>query len=72
MTSIRSLPNMSPSRPKIGVETEAVSRKAVSTKVTVVVDVPSSSWIAGSAGTTMVCWRAKASAATSSTARVRP
>ncbi len=67
ITSMRSLPNMSPSRPRIGVETEAVRRNPVSTKVTVVVEVPSSSWIAGSAGTTIVCCRAKASAATSST-----
>ncbi len=72
ITSMRSLPNMSPSRPTIGVETDAVSRKPVSTKVTVVVDVPNSSWIAGSAGATIVCCRAKASAATSSTPRVSP
>jgi hypothetical protein len=44
ITSMRSLPNMSPSRPTIGVETDAVSRKPVSTKVTVVVEVPNSSF----------------------------
>jgi hypothetical protein len=42
LTSIRSLPNMSPSRPTIGVETDAVSRNAVKTKDTAVVEVPSS------------------------------
>ena len=60
--STRSLPNMSPSRPTIGVAIEAVSRKAVSTQVTSVAEVPRSFWIAGSAGATIVCVSAKASA----------
>ena len=55
----------------IGVETDAVSRNAVRTKVTVVVEVPSSSRIAGRAGTTIVCWSENASAAISRTASVR-
>ena len=55
ITSIRSLPNMSPSRPMIGVETEAESRKAVSAKVTSVVVVPRSFWISGIAGAIIVC-----------------
>jgi hypothetical protein len=71
-TSIRSLPNMSPRRPTIGVATDAVSRKAVKTNDTPVVDVPSSFWIAGSAGATIVCCSAIESAAMSRTASVRP
>ena len=51
----RSLPYMSPSRPTIGVVTEALSRKAVSTQPTDPSDVPSASWICGSAGTTSDC-----------------
>ncbi len=53
-SSTRSLPNMSPSRPTIGVAIDAVSRKTVSTQVTSVAEVPSSFWIAGSAGATIV------------------
>ena len=55
MTSIRSLPNMSPSRPMIGVATEAASRKAVSANVTSVVVVSRSFWISGIAGAIIVC-----------------
>ena len=57
-TSRRSFPNRSPSFPRIGVSTDADSRKPVSTQVTQVVDASSSRWSAGSAGTTIVCWSA--------------
>ena len=70
-SSTRSFPNMSPSRPTIGVAIEAVSRKTVSTQVTAVAEAPRSFWIAGSAGTTIVCVRAKASADTTRTPSVR-
>ena len=72
MTSRRSLPNMSPSRPRIGVKIEAVSRYTVSTQVTAVVEAPNSRWIAGSAGATIVCSSANERPATASTARVTP
>ena len=52
---MRSLPNMSPSRPRIGVAIEALSRYTVSTQVTCVGVAPSSCWISGSAGATIVC-----------------
>ena len=55
ITSTRFLPNMSPSRPRIGVATDALSRNAVSTQVTAVVDVPRSVWISRSAGATSDC-----------------
>jgi hypothetical protein len=43
---------MSPRRPTIGVVTDALSRKAVSTHPTALSDVGSDSWICGRAGTT--------------------
>ena len=54
-TSMRSLPNMSPSRPRIGVAIDALSRYTVRTQVTCVGVAPSSCWISGSAGATIVC-----------------
>src|SRR5205823_460648 len=53
--SIRSLPYWSPSLPRIGVATDATSRKIVSTQVTQFVVVCRSRWSVGSAGTTIVC-----------------
>ena len=55
-TSNRSFPAMSPMRPRIGVKTDADSRYAVSTHVTVFWEVWYSCWMVGSAGTTRV-WR---------------
>ena len=55
ITSKRSLPNWSPSFPRIGVNTAALSRNPVKTHVTQVVDVPRSCSMAGRAGTTIVC-----------------
>ena len=55
MTSSRSLPNMSPSRPTTGVAIEADSRYPVRAKVTSVVVVPSFAWISGRAGAIIVC-----------------
>ena len=57
-TSRRSLPNRSPSLPRIGVSTAAERRKPVRTQVTQVVDASSSRWSSGRAGTTIVCCRA--------------
>ncbi len=54
-TRIRSLPNRSPSLPRMGVNTAAVSRNAVNTHVAHAVVVPSSVCRTGSAGTTIVC-----------------
>ncbi len=59
-SSNRSLPYWSPSRPRIGVVTAAASRNPVSTQVTQAVVVSRSSWIAGRAGKTIVCWNANA------------
>ena len=59
-TRIRSLPNRSPSLPRMGVNTAAVSRKPVNTHVTHVVVASSSVCRTGSAGTTIVCWSAYA------------
>jgi hypothetical protein len=56
----------------MGVATDAVRRNAVKTKDTAVVEVPSSSWMAGSAGATIVCCSAIERVATSSTASVKP
>ena len=53
--SRRSLPYMSPSRPMIGVATEALSRYAVSTQPTALSDVWRELWISGRAGTTSDC-----------------
>ena len=55
ITSMRSLPNWSPSLPSTGVVTAAETRKAVSTHVTHAVVPPSSRWNSGSAGNTIVC-----------------
>ena len=52
-TKTRCLPNMSPTRPRIGVQTEAESRNAVSTQVTVCWLVCSSCWILGRIGETI-------------------
>ena len=71
-TSSRSLPNRSPSLPRMGVSTAAESRNPVSTHVTQVVDASSSRWSSGSAGTTIVCWRAYAVAARVRIPSVRP
>ena len=71
-TSIRSLPNMSPSRPRIGVKIEALSRKAVSTQATAVAEVCRSRWISGSAGATRDCRRAYVAPLTARTPNVRP
>ena len=69
-TSIRFLPTTSPSRPSSGVETDAESRYAVSTQVTVVwlVSNSRSSW--PSTGTTSDCRSANDPTATISTANV--
>ena len=64
------MPYMSPSRPTIGVVTEALSRKAVSTQPTALSEVWSESWICGSAGTTSDCRRAYAIPPSDRTARI--
>src|SRR5918992_5027755 len=69
-TSMRSLPNWSPSLPRIGVVTAAVTRNAVSTHVTHAVVPPSSRWNVPSAGKTIVCWKANAVPASVRMARV--
>jgi len=46
---------MSPSRPTIGVRTEALSRKPVKIQAVAVEDALSSSWISGRAGATVDC-----------------
>jgi hypothetical protein len=53
-SSTFSLPYMSPSRPRSGVQTLEVRRKAVSSHVTASGDAPTSCWIAGSAGMIIV------------------
>ena len=60
--STRALPNRSPSLPASGVQTEAESRKPVSTQDVVEDSVPNSRVSAGIAGATSVCARAYASA----------
>ena len=54
-TSIRSLPTMSPTRPRMGVKIEADNRYTVSTHVTVPWDVCRSCWIVDSTGITSDC-----------------
>lgn len=54
MTNTRFLPNMSPSRPAIGVATAAASRNEVKTQATPDVEVCRSRWSTGSAGATSV------------------
>ncbi len=56
--SRRSFPYMSPSRPMIGVVTEALSRYAVSTQPTAPSDVWRELWISGRAGRTSDCMSA--------------
>jgi AcrR family transcriptional regulator len=68
--SRRSLPYMSPRRPKIGVHTDALIRYEVSSHVAVVSETLSCFWISGSAGATSDCSSAKAIPAVASTARV--
>jgi hypothetical protein len=60
ITSSRSLPYWSPSLPSSGVNTDALSRNAVSSQVAQPVVVSRSSRRAGRAGMTSVCWSAKA------------
>ena len=68
--SSRSLPNWSPSLPRIGVVTAAETRKPVSTQVVQAVLAPNSSWKVGSAGKTIVCWNENAVPARVNTASV--
>jgi hypothetical protein len=49
-------PNMSPSLPRIGVETAATSSGIVRTHATALVETPKLSWIVGIAGETAV-WK---------------
>jgi hypothetical protein len=72
MTRIRRLPNMSPSRPRMGVATEADSRYPVSTQVTACSLTCRLRPISGSTGITRDCRTLNAIAARPSTARVRP
>ena len=65
-----SLPYMSPTRPRIGVQIEADSRYAVSTQVTVSCDVCSSVWSSGRTGETIDCSSENAVAPTASTRKV--
>ena len=60
MSSSRSFPNWSPSLPRIGVATDATSRKTVKTQVTQVVVVFRSRCRVGRAGMTIVCCSANA------------
>ena len=69
-TSTRSLPNMSPSRPAIGVATEAESRYAVRIQLTPVGEVLSACCNSGSAGATIDWSSENAAAAVRSTANV--
>jgi hypothetical protein len=55
MRSIRFLPNMSPSRPKMPVRTAEEMKKALITHATEDADAPNSSCMWGSAGATIVC-----------------
>ena len=55
ITSSRSLPYMSPSRPISGVAIDALSRYAVSTQLTELTEVCSSRWKSGIAGATSDC-----------------
>ena len=69
-TSIRSLPTMSPTRPKIGVKIEADNKNAVSNQVTVLWDVCRSRWKVESTGTTRDCNSAYAVTASIRTTKV--
>ena len=63
ISSSRSLPNWSPSRPRIGVITAPETRKPVSIHVVQAVLEPNSSWNVPSAGKTIVCWSENAAPA---------
>ena len=67
ITSSRSLPYMSPSRPISGVATDALSRYEVSTQLTEFSDVCSACWMSGSAGATSDCRSAYDTPASAST-----
>jgi len=54
-TSIRSLPTMSPTRPRMGVKIDADSRNTVSSQVAVDWEVCRSTWKVWSTGTTRDC-----------------
>src|SRR5918997_5090456 len=69
-TSMRSLPTASPIRPTMGVNTDAESRYAVSTQVTVVWSVFSWASMLGSTGTVSDCISAKEAVATARTINV--
>ena len=69
-TKTRSLPYMSPTRPRIGVAIDADSRYAVSTHVTEACDVCSSCCTVVSTGSTSDCNSAKAPIPAASTANV--
>ena len=71
-TSTRFLPNMSPSRPAIGVTTDAASRYDVKIHATPEVDVCRSCWSTGSAGTTSDWSIAYAPPLSESTPRISP
>ena len=70
ITSKRFLPNMSPSRPAIGVTTEALRRYALRIHAAPAVVVRRSCWIAKSAGATSDCRSAYATAASASSVNV--
>ncbi len=72
ITSSRSFPCWSPSLPRMGVSTAALSRNTVSTHVAVTGVTSSSRCRVGSAGKTRVCWTANAVAAIVRTASVNP
>ena len=72
MARKRSLPNMSPSLPKIGVAIEATSRYAVTIQAIPLADAPSSFCISPSAGMTVVWASTKPSVPTPRMASVRP
>ena len=71
IASSRSLPNMSPRRPKIGVAIEATSRYAVTIHVMPPADAFSSRWMSPSAGMTVVWASTKASVPAPRMSRVR-
>ena len=66
----RSLPYMSPSRPRIEVAIDADSRKPVSSQVTPSSELPSACWIAGRAGITAALSIAYANPPIERTARI--
>ena len=64
------MPTLSPMRPMIGVKTEADSRYAVSTQVTVAWSVSSAASMVGRTGFTIDCSREKEDTPTHSTRKV--